>query len=181
MTGVRETNSGSEAGGDSASDVVGDSPVGAMPESPRLLAAVIGAAVVITDQVTKMWATNALADGAIDLIPGILRFRLTENPGAAFSMFQNAGPLLGIGAMVAAVLILVTVDQAKRRDEFAGMALILGGAVGNLVDRLVRGDGALDGAVIDFIDLSHWPTFNVADSSITVGAVLLLWAAIRSR
>ena len=147
----------------------------------RLRSAAIGTVVVVADQITKLWARDSLADGAIDVIPGILRLRLTENSGSAFSLFQNAGTLLGIGATVAAVLILVTIEQTTRRDEFAGMALILGGAVGNLVDRILRGDGFLDGAVIDFIDFSHWPTFNVADSAITVGAVLLLWAAIRNR
>lgn len=147
----------------------------------RLRAAAIGLVVVVADQMTKWWARAALDDGPIVLIPGILRFRLTENPGSAFSLFQDAGVFLAFGAVAAAVLILVTVEQTTRVDELAGMALILGGAVGNLVDRIIRADGFLDGAVTDFIDLTRWPTFNVADSAITVGAALLLWAAIRAK
>ncbi len=149
--------------------------------APRIRAVLIALVVVVADQLTKRWAEAALADGPTDLIPGILRLRLTENPGSAFSLFQNAGTFLAVAAVAAAVLIFVTVVQARRRDEFAGMALIMGGAVGNLVDRIVRGEGLADGAVIDFIDLTNWPTFNVADSAITVGAGLLLWAAIRAR
>ena len=147
----------------------------------RLRSIGIAVVVVVADQMTKWWARTALDDGPIDVIPGVLRFRLTENPGSAFSLFQNAGVFLGLGALVAAILILVTVQQASRIDEMAGMSLILGGAVGNLVDRVIRADGFLDGAVIDFVDLTRWPTFNVADSAITVGAGLLLWAAIRTK
>ena len=147
----------------------------------RLRALTIGLVAVVADQITKQWAVQALDEGPIELISGLVRFRLTENPGSAFSLFQNSGQFLGLAAIGAAVLILVSVESTTRRDEFAGMALILGGAVGNLVDRIVRADTWLDGSVIDFIDFAHWPTFNVADSSITIGAGLLLWAAIRTR
>ena len=141
----------------------------------------VAGVVVVADQMSKRWAESELADGAIDVIPGLLRFRLTENTGAAFSLFQDSGTFLSIAALFAAALILQTVHQASNRVEVAGMALIMGGALGNLVDRLVRGDGVFDGPVVDFIDLPNWPTFNVADSAITVGAVLLIWAAIRNR
>ena len=147
----------------------------------RQHATAIAVVVVVTDQLTKLWAVGALTDGPIDIIPGLLRFRITENSGSAFSLFQNSGQLLGVAAIAAALLILVSVEQTSRRQELAGMALILGGAVGNLVDRVIRGTAWLDGAVVDFIDLTRWPTFNVADSAITIGAGLLLWAAIRNR
>jgi len=141
----------------------------------------IATVVVIADQVTKAWAVARLTQGDMDIIPGLVRFRLTENPGSAFSLFQNAGPWLGLAALGASALILVSIVGATRRDEFAGMALIMGGAIGNLVDRIIRGDGFLDGAVVDFVDFVRWPTFNFADSAITIGAGLLLWAAIRNR
>ena len=155
--------------------------VGTTLSARRLRAIAIAAVVVVSDQLTKQWASGALDDGPINLIPGLLQLRLTENPGSAFSLFQNSGPFLGVAAIAASVLIVVIVQQSSRRDELAGMALILGGALGNLVDRLVRGDSWLDGAVVDFIDFTRWPTFNVADSAITIGAGLLLWAAIRTR
>jgi signal peptidase II len=65
--------------------------------------------------------------------------------------------------------------------ETVALGLVLGGAVGNLVDRAFRGDGFLDGGVVDFVDFSFFPAFNVADSAITVGAILALWFAFRSR
>ena len=147
----------------------------------RQQATVIAVVVVVSDQLAKLWAVGALTDGPIDVIPGLLRLRLTENSGSAFSLFQNSGQLLGLAAIAAVVLILVSVEQTSRRHELAGMALILGGAVGNLVDRMIRGTTWLDGAVVDFIDLTHWPTFNLADSAISIGAGLFLWAAIRNR
>ena len=146
----------------------------------RTRSALIGAVVLLVDQVTKAWARTTLADHDLDVIPGFLRFHLVENPGSAFSLFQGLGPWLGLAAILATAAILVMVEQTGTRYELAGLSLIMGGAVGNLVDRIANGP-RLTGAVIDFIDFSFWPTFNVADSAITVGVVVLLWAAKRSR
>lgn len=144
----------------------------------RLRAALAGAVVLTADQITKLWARTALADGDIPVIPGFLRFHLGENPGSAFSLFQGQGPLLGLAAAAAAVFILVMVERAGTRLELAGLSLILGGAVGNLADRVVRGPW-LTGAVTDFVDFSFWPNFNLADSAITLGVAGMLWAAKR--
>ena len=146
----------------------------------RIRAALIAVVVLVADQLTKGWARTALADRDIDLIPGFLRFHLAENPGSAFSLFQNLGTWLGLAAIVASGVILVVVERTGSRAELAGFALILGGAVGNLVDRLVKGRW-LTGTVTDFIDFSFWPNFNVADSAITIGVVVLIWAASRSK
>ena len=148
--------------------------------SRRISAALIAGVVVLADQMTKLWARAALADHDVDLIPGFLRFHLAENPGSAFSLFQGLGPWLGLAAIVASGAILMLVGQTGDRIELAGFALILGGAVGNLVDRIANGPW-LSGPVTDFIDFSFWPNFNVADSAITVGVVMLLWAARRNR
>lgn len=145
----------------------------------RIRAALIAGVVVATDQVTKGWARTTLADRDIDLIPGFLRFHLAENPGSAFSLFQSLGAWLGLAAILASGMILVVVERTGSRAELAGFSLILGGAVGNLVDRLTKGRW-LSGSVTDFIDFSFWPNFNVADSAITIGVVFLLWAASRS-
>lgn len=155
--------------------------VGKALTSKRLRTLAVGVVVVVVDQITKLWAVRELEDGSITLIDGLLKLRLTENPGSAFSLFQNSGQFLAIAAIGATILILVTVEQSSSRFELGGMAIIMGGAVGNLVDRIVRADDPLDGAVVDFIDFSFWPTFNAADSAITIGAGLLLWAAIRSK
>ena len=139
----------------------------------------IAVAIVVADQLTKAWAQRALADGPIVLIDGFLRFRLTENPGAAFSSFQGAGPLLAIVAVGVAAWIVMMIRRSGHTLEAVALALVLGGAVGNLVDRLTRGEGLLDGPVVDFVDFSFFPTFNVADAAISIGAVLLLVAVMR--
>ena len=145
----------------------------------RARAALIGAVVLAADQITKLWARTALADRDIEVIPGFLRFHLGENSGSAFSLFQGLGTLLALVAAAASVVILVLVGKSRTRLELAGFSLILGGAAGNLMDRIVKGPW-LTGTVTDFIDFSFWPNFNAADSAITLGVVGLLWAAKRS-
>ena len=145
-----------------------------------VLAVAIATGVVVLDQLTKRWAVSALADGPIVLLKGWLELDLTFNPGAAFSSLQGVGPLLAIAAVAVAGWITVLIRRTTTRTgEVVALALILGGAVGNLVDRVTRGEGLLDGAVVDFIEPSFFPTFNVADAAITVGAVLLVLVALR--
>ncbi len=134
--------------------------------------------VVVADQVTKVWAVAALEGEPVSLIGEFLEFRLTRNPGAAFSSFTGGGRLLAVVAILIVVVVAVTLPQAARRFEQVSLALILGGAVGNLLDRFFRGEGILDGAVVDFIDFSFWPTFNVADSAISIGVVVLIAGAL---
>ncbi|HSJ70442.1 MAG TPA: signal peptidase II [Acidimicrobiia bacterium] len=134
-------------------------------------------AVVIVDQVTKWWAVNELEDGPIVLIDGFLQLRLLFNTGASFSILSNAGPILAIVAFGVVGLIIYILGDASRRVEAVALGLVLGGAIGNLLDRVLRGDGFLDGAVVDFIDFSFFATFNVADAAINVGVALLLFAA----
>jgi signal peptidase II len=134
----------------------------------------VGAATLAIDQVTKAWAVAELGDGrAIDLV-GSLRLRLVLNYGAAFSLTDGRGPLISILALVVVALLLRTGRHATRPAMAVSLGLIVGGALGNLVDRAFReGDGLLGGGVIDFVDLQWWPVFNVADSAIVVGAILL--------
>ena len=146
----------------------------------RIRASLIALVVLAADQVTKAWARSTLADRDLELIPGFLRFHLAENPGSAFSLFQGLGSWLGLAAILASGMILVLVEKTGNRAELVGFSLILGGAVGNLGDRVFKGRW-LTGSVTDFIDFSFWPNFNVADSAITIGVVTLLWAANRSR
>lgn len=136
--------------------------------------------IVLVDQLTKAWAVNRLTrescsvpDACIEII-GSLRFRLSFNPGAAFSSFTGGGPVLGVIAFLMTVYLVylsVTSADAVLRWLFP---IVGGGAVGNLWDRVFRADdGFLSGKVVDFIDLQFWPIFNVADMAIVVGVALV--------
>lgn len=133
---------------------------------------------MVVDQLTKIWAVERLDESSISLIGDVLALRLTFNTGAAFSSFTDGGPLLGVIAVGVIGAVAFAMSRTRRWIDQIGLALILGGAVGNLVDRIFRGDGVLDGGVVDFIDLSFWPTFNVADSAITIGVVILIVSSL---
>jgi signal peptidase II len=148
----------------------------------RLLTlAAISGSVVALDLLTKAWASRNLAGRTVEIIPVVLSFTYTENTGAAFSFFQDAGTFLSLAAMVALAVIAVSVWGPRPIGEVVGLALIAGGALGNLTDRLTRGDGVFDGPVIDWIQFPNFPVFNLADTSITFGVAALLWASWRSR
>jgi signal peptidase II len=146
-----------------------------------LLSLALAGAVVVADLVSKRWASVRFADGETYLIPGILGFTLRENPGAAFGTFQNAGQVVGLLAIVVSVVVVGILLRPRPRLESLGFALILGGALGNISDRIFRGEGILDGAVIDWIILWRIPTFNLADAAVNVGVALLLVHAWRTR
>ncbi len=136
----------------------------------------MGLVVAAVDQLTKAWAVNALADGPIVLIDDLLQFRLTFNSGASFSTFSNGGPFLAVIAVGVIVMIFYVLGDASRRIEAIGLGMVLGGSLGNLTDRVFRGDGLLDGAVVDFIDVRVF-TNNVADIALFIGVALLLYSA----
>jgi len=149
--------------------------------TPRRLALVAAAIIVAFDQLTKWIAVGALSDGPVPLIDGFLQFRLVKNAGASFSLFQDGGAVIALVAIGAVVMIVLVVQQVPSRMESLALGLVLGGAVGNLLDRVFRGDGFLNGKVIDFVDFDFFPTFNVADSAITIGAILALLLAFSKR
>ena len=138
----------------------------------------IAALVVLVDQLTKRWALSTLADRNIDLI-GSLRFNLAFNKGMAFSQGTGLGPIIGVVALVVVVGLLVSIGRSTSPVYPFAVGLIIGGAVGNLVDRLFRSPGWLRGGVIDFIDVQWWPIFNVADIAVTVGGALLILSTLR--
>ncbi len=137
----------------------------------------IAAAVVLLDQLTKEWARNALADGPIDVV-WTRRFNLAFNKGMAFSQGTGLGPIIGVVALVVIVGLLVSIGRSTSRLYPLAVGLIVGGAIGNLLDRLFRAPGWFRGAVVDFIDLQWWPIFNVADIGVTVGGALLLLTSV---
>ncbi len=137
------------------------------------------AAIVIADQLTKHWALNRLSGGrTIDLV-GSLRFNLAFNKGMAFSQATGAGPVIGALGFVIVIVVVLWMRRSARGVAAVATSLIVGGAIGNLVDRLFRGDAWLRGAVVDFVDLQWFPVFNLADSAITIGAVMMALAALR--
>ena len=142
--------------------------------TPKLIIA----AVVIADQASKNWALNSLSDGrTIDLV-WTLRFNLVFNSGMAFSKGQGLGRLIGLLAIGVAVWLWFGLQKATSRLSVIGSSMLIGGALGNVVDRMFRGEKWLAGAVVDFIDLQWFPVFNVADSAVTVGAAVLIIASV---
>lgn len=136
--------------------------------------------VVVLDLITKRLAASAFVDERVTVIPGVLWLTYTENYGAAFSMFQDAGVFLSIAAVTAIVIVLYSLREERPLIETIAFGLVGGGAAGNLIDRIARGEGLTDGGVIDWIQLPNFPVFNVADSSITIAVVLLLVQAWRT-
>lgn len=140
----------------------------------------VAALVVVLDQLSKHWAVNALVDEDIDLF-WTLRLNLSYNTGMAFSQGEGLGPVIGIVALVVVVVLVVNLQQGSRLTAVA-VGLVVGGALGNVIDRVFRAPGFFRGAVVDFIDFQWFPIFNVADTAITVGgALLVLGAWLRSR
>lgn len=142
----------------------------------------VGALVLAVDQLTKWWALEALDDQDIDLF-WTLRLHLVHNTGAAFGLGQGLEVVIAVVAFLF-VAVVAWASWSGRRLSLPPslLGMILGGAVGNLADRVVRaGDGFLGGAVVDFIDLQWWPVFNAADSAIVVAGVILVLTASRYR
>lgn len=141
-----------------------------------LLAGVVAAAVVAVDQTTKTWAENRLRDGPIHVI-WKLDFVLAFNSGSAFSLLRGWAPVLAGLAIVAVVVLLAIVRRVDSPAMAVALGLVVGGALGNLSDRVFRSH---HGSVVDFIALHFWPTFNLADSAIVVGTALAAWLLWRS-
>jgi signal peptidase II len=134
---------------------------------------------VALDQITKHWAVSSLNDGRVVDVLGSLRFNLSFNRGMAFSQGTGIGPIIGVIGMLVVVYLLI----GMRRSSVSGavfVGLVAGGAAGNIVDRLFRGEGWLHGAVVDFIDLQWWPVFNIADAAICIGGALLVFTSFRT-
>jgi signal peptidase II len=144
-----------------------------------LLIGAVAVVVVAVDQLTKWWALHELDTRTIDL-PWTLRLNLTLNRGAAFGLGSKYAPIIALAAVCVVIVVLGTTRGLDSRWPRLGVGLVLGGAIGNLADRVFReGTGFLGGAVIDFVDLQWWPVFNVADAAVCVGAVLLVLTAAR--
>lgn len=158
--------------------------LGAAPRSRARLAFYLAgaAAVAALDFLTKRWIEAVLVPGEVVPVTGFFNLVLAFNPGAAFSLLAGASgwqrPFF-VGVAVVAAALIVFLLRRHWHDTLFGVALslILGGALGNLWDRVMLGH------VVDFLDFHlagwHWPAFNLADSAISVGAMLLVWDGFR--
>lgn len=158
-----------------------------MPSSPRarlLPWLLIALAIVIADQLTKTYIVERFAYGQVQVVTSFFNLTRHHNPGAAFSFLAGASGwqrwfFTGIGVVAAIFIVWMLRSHGQQRLFAWALTLILGGAVGNVVDRLIHG------YVVDFLQLrfsllepifhgGYFPTFNIADSAITLGAVLLI-------
>ena len=140
------------------------------------LALAVAVVVLAVDQSSKTWALQRLAGRDPIHVLGSLQLALSFNSGVAFSLGQGSG-LAVVPIALAVVLVVVFVARSlPGRLAATSVGLVVGGAVGNLVDRLLRSH---DGAVVDFIDLQWWPVFNAADAAIVVGGILLALVSMR--
>lgn len=149
---------------------------------PRRVGALLltAAAVVALDVVTKLLAVDRLTDRPpVRLLGGLLRLVETRNPGAAFGLGAGATILFTLVAAGVVVAIARTASRLRSSAWAVCLGLLLGGATGNLLDRLLRSPGPLRGQVVDWIQLPHWPVFNLADASIVTGGLLAVLLASR--
>lgn len=139
-------------------------------------------AVIVLDHLTKQWVLHAFRPGEVLPVTDFFNLVLVFNTGAAFSFLSDAAgwqrTFFVALALIASAVILYLLRRDYKRTLFAlALSLILGGALGNLIDRLTLGH------VVDFLDFHyagyHWPAFNLADSAITLGAILLVWDSLR--
>jgi signal peptidase II len=144
-----------------------------------ILVVAAGALVYVLDRLTKVWAEHSLAGRPpIVVIPKVVQLRYTTNSGGAFSLFPGHPWVFFVATVVVCAIILISSWRVASPLVAVALGMILGGALGNITDRLVRGPG-ISGQVVDFIDFHVWPVFNAADSAIVIGAVLLVLAGSR--
>jgi signal peptidase II len=146
----------------------------------RPLLVAVALLVLALDVLTKVWVVAELEGRrALEVFGGELLIRVSRNPGAAFSFAEGATVLFTAVAVVVVAVILRVARRVRSTGWAVSLGLLLGGASGNLVDRLLRSPGPGRGAVVDFLDLGWWPSFNVADSGIVVGGLLAVLLTFR--
>lgn len=135
------------------------------------------------DQASKTWAVQYLSDrDPIKVLGDLLRFNHTTNSGAAFNIGADLTVFLTVFALVVATGLIIFARRVVEIRWSIGFGILLGGVLGNLTDRIFREPRLLHGHVVDFIELPHWPIFNIADIAITTAGLLifsLLWRDIR--
>lgn len=135
---------------------------------------------IVVDRITKAWAEANLQLGQPQEILGsFLQFNLVYNPGAAFSIFTDATWVFTVFAISFSVFLILFAGRIVRLPWKIAAGLGLGGAIGNLIDRIVNEPGIAQGHVVDFIMIPYWPIFNIADSSMSIAVVIIIIASLR--
>ena len=141
---------------------------------------VVTFSVILLDRITKLYFSDLLSYGdSLPIIRNVLHMTLVHNTGIAFGLFKDQGIVFIVIPVIAVILLLFNIyyyrhnEEALSRTYLVAFSLILGGAIGNLIDRIVYG------YVIDFIDFRVWPVFNIADSAITIGAVIIVFQCFK--
>lgn len=148
------------------------------PQSRRGLFLAVAALVVAADMATKHVAATVWADRPVTLLGGWVRLTESRNPGAAFGMGTTLTPVLTLLAAAVVIGVLVCSGRYRTRSMALVMGLVLGGAAGNLIDRLFRTPGPMRGHVVDWIDIGAWPNFNLADSALVTACALVFAASV---
>jgi signal peptidase II len=151
------------------------------PRASRLgLLLSIAAVAWLADLGSKVLAQRELAGHApVEVLGSLLRLNLTHNSGAAFSTGRSLTPLISVFAIGALVVVVVLARRVRTAGWAWALGLLLAGIAGKLTDRLFRDPGPLRGHVVDFLQLPHWPIFNVADVCINVAAALIVIQSVR--
>jgi signal peptidase II len=158
-------------------------PVVLRPRRVGLLAAIAGT-VVILDLLTKIIVVATIdPNQPVKVLGGLVYLSLIRNPGAAFSMATGMTWLLALVAIVVVIVIIRMAPRLRSTPWAISLGLVLGGAIGNLIDRIFRAPGILQGHVVDFVSVfgpnaEYFPVFNVADSAITIGGISLVITAL---
>lgn len=148
------------------------------PVHPRAVLAATAAGVLAADQAAKCLAAHLLASGRPALaVGGFFDLQLSHNPGGAFGILAGRPLLFVVSTLLIVGAILVWGIRSGRMPVALG--LVAGGGAGNLLDRILRAPGGLQGRVVDFIHFHFWPTFNLADSAIVIGVGLLILGELR--
>ncbi|GAB3428077.1 signal peptidase II [Flindersiella endophytica] len=138
--------------------------------------------VLALDIVTKRLAVAELSDGhMVSLAGGLLKLNLVLNPGAAFGIGTGYTLVLSLLAIGVITVVIVMARKLRSTAWAIALGLLLGGALGNLTDRVFREPGFLRGHVIDFLQLPNWPVFNIADMSVSTAAVLIVLLSLSGR
>jgi len=146
--------------------------------SRGVVLAIVGG-IVVVDQLAKSVMVARYADHPVSIIGNDVELHVARNSGGAFSTFTNATVVLALAAIGLTVWLVRVLRRTTDRWTVVALSLVLGGALGNLCDRLFRAPGVLRGHVVDFVRVGSFPSFNVADSAITIGAILLVMLSFR--
>jgi signal peptidase II len=176
--GAQGASTSGPAGGSDAAQPAANRPVA---QRRRRIGVLLGiaAAVLALDIISKLVVVANLSDRQIRLLGGFLILRESRNPGAAFSLGTSLTLLYSVIAVTVIVVILRTSRRIRSVPWAICLGLLLGGATGNLIDRIFRSPGLFRGWVVDWIQVPHWPVFNLADSAIVCGGILAVLLSAR--